>query len=63
MLCRLIRDAGFVPAQRNNTYDILSIHDGQESPDLQVADWSTHRARKTHQEAPKEAKAVLTVSR
>ncbi len=63
VLCRLIRDAGFVPAQRNNTYDILNIHDGAESPDLRVADWSTHRARKTHQEAPKAAKAVLTVSR
>ncbi|MEK6701608.1 MAG: radical SAM protein [Planctomycetota bacterium] len=63
VLCRLIRDAGFIPAQRNNTYDILNIHDGPESPDRRVADWSTHRARKTHQEAPKQAKAVLTVSR
>ncbi|MBI1191390.1 MAG: radical SAM protein [Tepidisphaera sp.] len=65
VLCRLIRDAGFVPAQRNNTYDILRVHDGAESPDLRVTDWSTHRAKKTHQERPKEAheiKAALTVS-
>ncbi|HLP85601.1 MAG TPA: radical SAM protein [Phycisphaerales bacterium] len=53
VLCRLIRDAGFVPAQRNNTYDILRTHDGPDSPDLQVKDWSEHRARKTHQQAPR----------
>ena len=39
-LCKLIRDAGFTPAQRNNTYDILKIHDGQKSPDMLVKDWS-----------------------
>ncbi len=61
VLCRLIRDAGFIPAQRNNTYDILRIHDGPDSPDLTVKDWSTHRARKTHQQAPRQA-AKLTVS-
>ncbi|HZW08444.1 MAG TPA: radical SAM protein [Phycisphaerales bacterium] len=48
VLCRLIRDAGFVPAQRNNTYDILRIHEGPQSPDLVVADWSHHRMRKLH---------------
>lgn len=50
VLCRLIRDAGFVPAQRNNTYDILRVHDGPQSPDLRVTDWSEHRARKMHQQ-------------
>jgi cyclic dehypoxanthinyl futalosine synthase len=45
VLCRLIRDAGFLPAQRDNTYDIMRIHDGPQSPDLKVTDWSTHRAR------------------
>jgi cyclic dehypoxanthinyl futalosine synthase len=25
VLCRLIRDAGFTPAQRNNTYDIIRV--------------------------------------
>jgi cyclic dehypoxanthinyl futalosine synthase len=61
LLCRLIRGAGFVPAQRNNTYDILRVHDGPESPDLAVTDWSEHRARKMHQQAPKQARAKLTV--
>ena len=66
VLCRLIRDAGFLPAQRNNTYDILTLHDGEKSPDLAVTDWSTHRAQKLHAEQDKgvkaEATAELTVS-
>ncbi len=54
VLCRLIRDAGFTPAQRNNTYDILRVHAGETTdPDLSVTDWSTHRAKKTHQQAPR----------
>ncbi|HYE63017.1 MAG TPA: radical SAM protein [Phycisphaerales bacterium] len=61
LLCRLIRDAGFLPAQRDNYYDVLRVHDGPESPDLSVTDWSLHRAKKTHQQAPRAAK--LTVSR
>ncbi|MBX3364364.1 MAG: radical SAM protein [Phycisphaeraceae bacterium] len=48
VLCRLIRDAGFVPAQRNNSYDILRVQDHPESPDLRVRDWSAHRARRLH---------------
>ena len=63
VLCRLIRDAGFVPAQRDNGYDVLRVHDGAASPDLMVADWSRHRARRMHVEAPREATAAaLTVS-
>lgn len=62
VLCRLIRDAGFVPAQRDNSYDVLRVHDGESSPDRCVADWSEHRAKRTHQEKPREAKAELTVS-
>lgn len=58
LLCRLIRGAGFVPAQRDNTYDLLRVHDGPESPDLRVTDWSLHRARRLHRESPP---AVLTV--
>jgi cyclic dehypoxanthinyl futalosine synthase len=50
MICRLIRDAGFIPAQRNNAYDLLKIHDHSESPDLQVQDWSTCRPDRLHQE-------------
>jgi cyclic dehypoxanthinyl futalosine synthase len=56
VLCRLIRDAGFVPAQRDNTYDILSVKDGPTSPDLLVTDWSEHRARKTHQQVSTKGK-------
>jgi cyclic dehypoxanthinyl futalosine synthase len=50
MICRLIRDAGFVPAQRNNTYDLIKVHDGDDAPDLAVEDWSMYRADKLHTE-------------
>lgn len=60
VLCRLIRDAGYTPAQRDNMYDILKVHAGNDSPDLQVKDWSEHRAKKTHQQAPREAKSKVT---
>ena len=33
-ICRLIRDAGFVPAQRDQFYNVLDRHDGPNSPDL-----------------------------
>ncbi|MBY0261443.1 MAG: hypothetical protein K2Q20_03825, partial [Phycisphaerales bacterium] len=63
VLCRLIREAGFVPAQRNNTYDILKLHPGlPEDPDLRVTDWSAHRARKMHQQAPREPKPSAKVA-
>ena len=61
VLCRLIRGGGFVPAQRDNVYDILRIHDGPASPDLSVADWSDHRVKRLHVQTPKTAKATLTV--
>jgi cyclic dehypoxanthinyl futalosine synthase len=67
-LCRLIRDAGFVPAQRNNEYDLLRVHDGPESPDRRITDWSNLRAERLHQQAgheddrPRTAKVELTVS-
>lgn len=51
VLCRLIRDAGFIPAQRDNEYQILKTHspdEGAASPDLGVSDWSTQRATKLH---------------
>ncbi len=65
-LCRLIRDAGFVPAQRNNDYDLLRLHTGPDSPDLRVEDWSRHRARRLHVEGaapaqPASAPVSLTV--
>jgi len=33
-ICRLIRDAGYVPAQRDQYYNVLRRHDGPNSPDL-----------------------------
>jgi hypothetical protein len=33
-ICRLIRDAGYTPAQRDQYYNILQRHDGPDSPDL-----------------------------
>ena len=62
VLCRLIREAGFLPAQRNNTYDILRIHEGPQSPDLAVADWSEHRMKRLHVEKREHGTAELTVS-
>ena len=46
LLCHLIRNAGFLPAQRDNEYNLLRVHHGAESPDLLVKDWSTQRAQK-----------------
>jgi len=64
VLCRLIRESGFVPAQRNNTYDILKLHPGlPEDPDLRVTDWSAHRARKMHQQAPKAPAGLKPVAK
>lgn len=56
VLCHLIRDAGFTPAQRNNRYEFLKVHDGEDAPDLQVKDWSTQRAKALHiEKKPAEA--------
>jgi cyclic dehypoxanthinyl futalosine synthase len=33
-ICRLIRDSGWVPAQRDQYYRVLNRHDGPDSPDL-----------------------------
>ena len=69
VLCRLVRDSGFTPAQRNNIYDIIRAQtnpraDGLLPPDLAVKDWSLHRARKLHVHTIKQpaAAAALTVS-
>ena len=48
VLCHLIRDAGFTPAQRNNRYELLKVHDGADAPDRRVSDWSTQRAKALH---------------
>ncbi|MGD1914978.1 MAG: radical SAM protein [Phycisphaerales bacterium] len=66
VLCKLIRDAGYIPSQRDNTYDVIRTHDGAQSPDLKVEDWSQHRASKLHtqneSEMAAENAATLTVS-
>jgi cyclic dehypoxanthinyl futalosine synthase len=33
-ICRLIRDAGWIPSQRDQYYNVLRRHDGPTSPDL-----------------------------
>lgn len=58
MLCRLIRDAGFLPAQRDNAYNLLRVHADAQSPDLRITDWSTLRARPLHQQSPRADKAA-----
>ena len=54
LLCRLIRDAGFVPAQRDNDYRVLKAHFGPDAPDLEVEDWSKFRATSLHQQNAKD---------
>ena len=54
MICRLIRDAGFVPAQRNNDYQVLKSHFAPDGPDLAVEDWSDYRAPSLHQQTESE---------
>ncbi|HRQ75949.1 MAG TPA: radical SAM protein [Phycisphaerales bacterium] len=49
-ICRLIRDAGFIPAQRNNEYNLLRVHADAASPDRRIQDWSTQRAQRLHVE-------------
>lgn len=58
LLCRLIRTAGFLPAQRDNAYNLVRVHDGPESPDLAVRDWSEHRVRRLHVETKVRPSAV-----
>jgi cyclic dehypoxanthinyl futalosine synthase len=58
VLCRLIRESGFTPAQRDNAYRLLRVHDGGDAPDRAVNDWSLHRAKRLHAERPKTAQPV-----
>jgi cyclic dehypoxanthinyl futalosine synthase len=46
-ICRLVRDAGWVPAQRDQYYHVLRRHEGSDSPDLRpVADPPVRNVRK-----------------
>ncbi len=50
-ICRLIRDAGWIPAQRDQYYNVLNRHDGADSPDLRSAPVSrTRNVRKIDRE-------------
>ena len=63
LLCHLIREAGYTPAQRDNAYNFIKVHDGPDSPDLRVTDWSQHRAKRLHVEgAPQPSAAVEKVT-
>ena len=62
LICHLIRDAGFTPAQRDNHYNILKTHNTDNSPDLQVQDWSTMRIKSLHHENDSETSACDTPS-
>ena len=63
VLCHLIRTAGFTPAQRDNRYAHLCVHDGAKSPDLAVTDWAAHRISKALAAAPAPAAAVYPQAR
>ncbi|MEI7765831.1 MAG: cyclic dehypoxanthinyl futalosine synthase [Phycisphaerae bacterium] len=45
MICRLIRDAGWIPAQRNQHYQVLRRWDGADAPDLHTRTASPHQIR------------------
>ena len=45
-ICRLIRDAGWIPAQRDQYYNVLKRHEGKDSPDLVPSEHPPVRAVK-----------------
>ncbi|NBC10665.1 MAG: hypothetical protein GVY24_02890, partial [Planctomycetes bacterium] len=60
MICRLMRDAGFTPAQRDNVYRFIEVHE-DDGPDVGVTDWSAHRPAASAFAQP-ETPVDLTVS-
>ncbi|MHC4994997.1 MAG: radical SAM protein [Planctomycetota bacterium] len=61
-ICRLIRDSGFTPAQRDNAYEFVTTHP-QTGPDTEVKDWSTMRPGDSSAfSAPEETAVDLTVN-
>ncbi len=61
MICRLIRDSGFLPAQRDNEYNLLKVHAGGDAPDLTVKDWSSLQAQRLHVEGAEPPVIEVTV--
>jgi cyclic dehypoxanthinyl futalosine synthase len=61
-ICRLIRDAGFMPAQRDNAYNLLRVHDGPGAPDRRVTDWSTVRRARLHVEGEEKHAAPIALT-
>jgi len=62
MICRLIRDCGFTPAQRDNQYNLLKVHVDDDSPDLCIDDWSTLRKQKLHVETTDESVEPVVIT-
>lgn len=60
VLCRLIRNAEYIPAQRDTVYDVIKTHTGPDAPDLSVTDWSEHRTKRLHIEKNAEQGACST---
>ncbi|HMD55690.1 MAG TPA: cyclic dehypoxanthinyl futalosine synthase [Phycisphaerae bacterium] len=60
MICRLIRDNGWIPAQRNQYYQILQRHDGPDSPDLKPAAPGVFPQRR-HKITPDQAAAYKAI--
>jgi cyclic dehypoxanthinyl futalosine synthase len=60
-LCRLIREAGFTPAKRDNRYDILQLHDGDDAPDRVITDWSQQNQERLLCHTEDDAAVTLTV--
>ncbi|MGC8552006.1 MAG: cyclic dehypoxanthinyl futalosine synthase [Phycisphaerae bacterium] len=59
-ICRLIRDSGWIPAQRNQYYTVLQRHDGPGAPDLQQRQPAVF-AHRQHKITPEEAAAYKTI--
>ena len=59
-LCRLIRDAGFTPAQRDNEYNLLRVHLFDDAPDLAVTDWSSVRKKVLSHQSSEVSMEILT---
>ena len=62
-LCLMIREAGFTPAKRDNAYNILTIHTGDDAPDRRVDDWSILNNAKLITHTEETENVTLTISK